>query len=145
MKQIKKILTYLAILSMFIMPAFSLAQVDTDFPDEAFSRGESLVPCGNDKTPAGVIINPCSFGDAMELINEVVKFILFKLAIPVAAIMFAYAGFLMVTSGGSTEAKSKAKNIFSNAVFGLVIAAGAWLIIRTILSILGYQGAWIGF
>jgi len=59
--------------------------------------------------------------------------------------MFFYAGLKMVTSGGSAEARGKAKSIFTNAVLGLAIAVGAWLIIRTILSILGYQGAWIGF
>ena len=41
--------------------------------------------------------------------------------------------------------KTEAKNIFTNAVIGLVIAVAAFLIIRTILSILGYDGSWIGF
>ena len=98
-----------------------------------------LVPCDNSPS------KPCDFNAFMDLINKVIRFILFSLAIPIAAVMFAYAGFLMVTSGGSTEAKGRAKNIFSNAVYGLVIAATAWLIVRTILSILGYDGAWIGF
>ena len=82
----------------------------------------------------------------MELINKVIKFILFNLAVPIAAIMFAYAGFLMVTAGGeAASARTRAKNIFINTLFGLIIAAGAWLIISTILSILGYEGSWIGF
>ncbi|MES3032097.1 MAG: pilin [Patescibacteria group bacterium] len=107
--------------------------------------GKGLVPCDNTPDDKGVIAKPCDFNAFMKLINTVIHFVLFSLAIPIAAIMFFYAGFLMVTSGGSAEAKSKAKNIFSNAVYGLVIAAGAWLIIRTILSILGYNGSWIGF
>ena len=98
-----------------------------------------LVPCDGSRE------NPCDFNAFMALINKVIRFILFALAIPIAAIMFAYAGFLMVTSGGSTEARGKAKKIFTNAAYGLVIAATAWLIVRTILSILGYDGAWIGF
>ncbi len=81
----------------------------------------------------------------MTLINNVIYFILFVLAVPIAAIMFFYAGFELVTSGGSTEKRGIAKKVFINAVFGLVIAAGAWLIIREILLILGYKGAWIGF
>ena len=81
----------------------------------------------------------------MSLINDVIRFILFKMVVPIAAIMFAYAGFLMVTSGGSTEQWSKAKKIFTNVAFGFIIAVAAWLIIRTILLILGYEGGWIGF
>ncbi|MFA6076499.1 MAG: pilin [Candidatus Paceibacterota bacterium] len=119
---------------------FSFAEIDTDKPDVE----GGLVPCGHPDAQ-GNITNPCSFKDALTLINTIIKFILFDLAIPIAAVMFAYAGFKLVTSGGSSEARGQAKNIFSNAVFGLVIAAGAWLIIRTILSVLGYQGAWIGF
>jgi len=79
----------------------------------------------------------------MALINNVIHFVLFYMAVPIAAIMFFYAGFMMVTSAGSSESKTKAKNIFSSAVYGLVIVAAAWLIVRTILSILGYEGAWI--
>src|SRR3989344_7919835 len=122
MKKFAKILIFLFVI---IVPVVSFAG--------------GLVPCD------GTAANPCDFNAFMALINKVIKFILFNLAIPIAAIMFAYAGFLMVTSGGGTEARGKAKKIFTNAAYGLVIAATAWLIVRTILSILGYDGAWIGF
>ena len=89
--------------------------------------------------------NNCQFNDLMTLINTVVKFIFVDLAVPIAAIMFFYAGIKLVTSGGSPEARSSAKNIFTNAVIGLALAACAWLIVSTILSILGYNATWIGF
>ena len=128
---------------ILIVPAFSLAQTstDTDQPDPDFVAGKSLIPCGH--AVAGVVNNPCSFNDALTLINAVIRFILFSMVIPIAAVMFFYAGFLMVTSGGSSESKTKAKNIFTNTVFGVVFAVGAWLIIRTLLSVLGYNVAWI--
>ncbi|KKQ20794.1 MAG: hypothetical protein US33_C0012G0007 [Parcubacteria group bacterium GW2011_GWC1_36_9] len=149
MQKIKKFViincAFVIVLMLLIVPVFSFAQTDDkDIPDPDFQAGKSLVPCGH-ADEKGVINNPCSFKDALTLINTVIKFILFKLVVPISAVMFFYAGFLMVTSGGSTEARGKAKNIFSNAVYGLVIAAGAWLIIRTILLILGYKGDWIGF
>lgn len=113
------------------------------------SFAASLVPCNNNSvvvTNNGTSINPtpCDFNAFMTLINTVIRFILFDLAIPIAAIMMAYAGFLLVKAQGG-EAKTKAKSIFTNAVFGLIFAVAAWLIIRTILSILGYDGGWIGF
>ncbi|OGI67861.1 hypothetical protein A2738_03200 [Candidatus Nomurabacteria bacterium RIFCSPHIGHO2_01_FULL_42_15] len=155
MQKIKKLiipnLIFVIVFMMLVAPVFSFAQtaIDTDKPDRSFAEGKSLVPCGNDRTPivkdangketGGDIVNPCSFKDAMTLINTVIRFIFIYLAVPIAAIMFFYAGFKMVTSGGSTEARGTAKKVFTNAVLGLVIAAGAWLIIRTLLSILGYK------
>lgn len=120
---------------MLVMPVLSLAAENPD---------AGLVPCGK-ADATGVIRNNCDFEDFMVLINNVINFILFALALPIAAIMFAYAGVLLVTSGGSTENRSKAKSIFTNAIIGLILSAAAWLIVKTILSILGYDGAWIGF
>ncbi len=99
-------------------------------PVLSFAAG--LVPC--DGTPA----NPCGFNQFIALINNVIKYILL-LVIPICAIMFAYAGFLLVTSGGEASARTKAKSIFTNALIGLVIAFAAWLIIKLILTILGYK------
>lgn len=68
------------------------------------------------------------------------------MAVPIAAIMFAYAGFIMVTAGGeSSSAKTKAKDIFLNTLIGLVLALAAWLIIKLLLNILEWDGGWIGF
>ncbi len=145
MNTIKKITISFAVFLILFAPAFSFAANDTDIPDKAFAEGRSLVPCGGDKNQAGEIINPCSFSDAMTMIDGIIKFILKFLAIPISAISFAYAGFTMVTSGGNTEARSKAKSIFTNTAIGLLFVAGAYIIVRTILGILGFNGAWLGF
>ncbi|OGI71126.1 hypothetical protein A3C60_00675 [Candidatus Nomurabacteria bacterium RIFCSPHIGHO2_02_FULL_37_45] len=113
---------------------------------ETSSSNTGLVPCNNTPDSKGVIAQPCDFNAFLALIDKVIKFILFDMAIPIAAIMFVYAGFLLVTAGGEAAgARTKAKTIFTNAIIGLALAAAAWLIIRTILSILGYDGTWIGF
>ena len=107
----------------------------------ALSLAEGLVPCGTTANPTS-----CDFVQLMSLVNTVINFLLFKMVVPIAAIMFAYAGFLLVTAGGeAAHARTKAKSIFTNAVLGLIFAVAAFLIIRTILSILGYEGNWIGF
>lgn len=113
---------------MLIMPAIS------------FAVNVPLVACDNSTG------NPCDFNALMALVNRVIKFILFDMVIPIAAIMFAYAGFLMVSAGGeAAHARTKAKAIFTDVVIGLIIAIAAFLIVRTVLSILGYSGSWIGF
>jgi hypothetical protein len=119
---------FLIILLLLVMPVLSFAAGDP--PDSGL-----IPPCSPN----------CGFNDLLTLVNTVIKFILFDLALPIAAIMFAYAGFLLVSSGGSTEARGKAKEIFTNTLLGLIFAVAAWLIINSILSILGYTGDWIGF
>jgi hypothetical protein len=127
MQKTKLSIIHLLALIMLLVPVLALAQPVTG----------RLVPCdGLD----------CNFNKFMELINTVISFILFNLAVPLAAIMFAYAGVKLLFSGGEkSDARTKAKEIFTNTVIGLALAAGAWLIIRTILFVLGYDGAWIGF
>ena len=51
-----------------------------------------MSPDGKTQT-GGEIVNPCKFEHIFELINKVVNFALFQLALPIAAVMFAYAGF----------------------------------------------------
>lgn len=92
-----------------------------------------------------LVTNPCDFNFFMDLINNIINFILYFMAIPIAAIMFAYAGFDLVISGGEASKRTQAKNIFTNAVLGLILAAASWLIIKYVLMILGYNGTWIGF
>ena len=122
-----------------------------------FSNAKSskpLVPCGtetygNGEKVDGIDVsyqvkNPCGFNHIFDLINNVVDFLLFTLALPLAAIMFAYAGFLFMFSGIQPEQRTKAKKIFGNVAFGFILAVAAWVIVHTILTILGYKGAWIG-
>jgi hypothetical protein len=86
------------------------------------------------------IVNKCDFEDLMQLINNVIEFLLFIVATPLVAIILCYAGFIMLTSGGSSEKVTKAKHIIKSVVFGYIIALAAWLIINTILSTLGFTG-----
>ena len=95
-----------------------------------------LVKCGL-RDADGTISNPCGFNNFIDLINDIITFIIVNLAIPIAAIMFAYAGFLLVTSGGATEKKEEAKKIFTNVAIGIILVAGAFLIVQTILMLIG--------
>ena len=118
------ILAFITVFLFLLLPVVSLAQ-------------DGLVTCDN-------ITQNCDFNALMAMVNKVISFLLIDLALPLAAIMFAYAGILMVTGAGKEESRTKAKGIFFNTVLGLVLAIAAWLIISTILGILGYNGSWIG-
>lgn len=87
-----------------------------------------LVPC------SGTAANPCTFNKFMALANKVIQFLIFGLALPISAIAFAYAGFLLLTSGGNEANRTKAKDVFKTVFLGLLAALAAWLIVYTILK-----------
>ena len=124
MNKISKFLISILVFLILVVPVLSFAE-----------EWAGLVPCGKAGPP------PCGFNDIMKLVDEVIKFILYYMVVPIAAIMFAYAGFELITSGGSTEKRSVAKKVFFNAVLGFVISLAAFLIVKLILSILGYTDA----
>jgi hypothetical protein len=130
----KKIIINFAILLMLTLPVLSFALVATPPPPEG------LIPCD------GTVYYPCGFDQFIHLINNIIHFALFDLALPIAAVMFAYAGFKLVTSGGNTEARNTAKNVFTNTAIGLVLAFACWVIVKALFVVLGYNGGgWIGF
>ncbi len=84
-------------------------------------------------------VNACDFNALVGMVNNGINWLIIYLATPLAAIAFAYAGFLLLTSGGSEEKLRKAKTIILNVVVGFVIALAAWLIVKTILVTLGFN------
>jgi len=113
--------------------------------DDAYRNKESWIPCGNDLDADNKPKNPCEFDHFLIMVNRVIDFMLFQLALPLTALSFAWAGFLLLFSGGNTSKRDQAKKIFTNTALGLVIAFGCWLAVHTVLSILEYDGSWIGF
>jgi hypothetical protein len=103
-----------------------------------FSGG--LVPCSGD-IRSGNGSDPCTFKHLLKLINNVINFLILLIG-PIIAIIVCYVGFLYMTSGGSEEARGKAKTAFWHVVLGTLAVLGAWLIINTILTTLGVSDAY---
>lgn len=70
----------------------------------------------------------CDFNSFILLIRRVIDFLIL-ISVPLASISFAWAGFLLVSSGGSEDKKNKAKEIFSKTAIGFIIVLSAWLIV----------------
>lgn len=79
-------------------------------------------------------LRACDFSDAMQLIRNIINFLLFTIATPIAGLVICYAGFQLLTSGGSSEKKTKAKHVIMNMLIGYGLALGAWIIVNTIFS-----------
>ncbi len=81
--------------------------------------------------------SPCELCDFFLLIMNIYDFIVFKLAPPVAGLLIVIAGALFLTSGGSEERVSQAKKIFVNVIIGLVFIYASWLIVNSIIQVIG--------
>ena len=95
------------------------------------SAQTGLVPCDTN----------CGFNDLVLLAQNVIEFLIFKIAAPLGAIMFAYAGFLYVTNAGNEGKVSEAHQIFWYVFWGLVVCLAAWLIVNFILVFLLGDGS----
>ena len=101
---------------------------DSGTPVDTGGRQSGLVVCGN------LSGDQCTFTDLINQIQTVINFLIFKIASPLAAVMFAYAGFLYVTNRGNESQIKQAHDIFWNVFIGLVIALAAWLTMSFILK-----------
>ncbi len=94
-------------------------------PLVVFAQG--IVPCtGTD----------CDFEDLITLVNRIIDFLLVKVAFPISAAFFAWAGFLYLTAAGDEGKVKKAHGIFQNVFWGLILALAAWIIIDLVTSTL---------
>lgn len=72
---------------------------------------------------------------AQNLINDLIVISTF-----LATAAFAYAGFILLTSGGNESKKNQAKEIFRKVLIGYLWILGAWLLVYTITSVLLRSG-----
>lgn len=108
-------------------------------PSIAFAQSGGLVSCG--KTEIGAdgtpyISNPCDYADFVATLQNILNFLIYTLATPIATLLIAISGFKMVTSGGDPSAYKKAKTVLKNTMIGYVIMLSAFLVIKLIITFL---------
>lgn len=94
---------------------------------------EDLIVCGK------TIDDPCTFSDLVTLAQYLINDLII-ISTLLATAAFAYAGYLLLTSGGSESIKSRAKDIFIKVLIGYLWILGAWLIVYTMTSVLLNSG-----
>lgn len=136
MKNLAKILIGFVVVMVMILPVFSIVHATDPLPDYTV-----LAPlpgttgtCDTGSTPK---IDPATgktTGGCTTNFNTYLP-AMFKLAIGVAAvlafIMLTYAGVLYMTTD-AISGKGKAKGYIENALWGLLLVIGAWVILNTI-------------
>lgn len=81
---------------------------------------------------AGCSGTDCSACNIVDLTNGLIKWLIGFLFV-LFAVLVAYAGFGLVTSGGNHHALDEAKSRFMNAFIGMIVILSAWLIVDTIM------------
>jgi len=109
------------------VPLLVSAQSNDMFP----GVGQIVPQCG---TFVDGEFDPCTFCDFNQLIQNLLNFALF-LAVVTAGGLFAYVGWLFITSEGGPQ-KEKAKKLFLDVFVGLIIVVGAYVIVDTLMKML---------
>jgi len=99
-------------------------------PDVSYAQAGGLVPCDGPK---------CNLCDLAKLAENVINFMV-QISFVIAALLFAYAGFLFFTGGSDPGKISSARNVLTNTLVGVIIVLTAWLVVNVILTTLTGQG-----
>lgn len=92
-----------------------------------------IVPCGNTKDSSGRIVDECSYYDLIVLVNNLIETAI-KFSFPIAGIMFAWAGLILILNPDNASKRAEAKSIFKNVLIGFAIILSSWLVVSTIAN-----------
>ncbi|OHA45956.1 MAG: hypothetical protein A2828_00845 [Candidatus Terrybacteria bacterium RIFCSPHIGHO2_01_FULL_43_35] len=93
----------------------------------------AIVECGNFRDASGTPI-PCNFCDLFVTGKNIVNFLWWDVAFPLAILLLVVAAFFFLISGGNPNLHTRAKSIATAAIMGLLITFGSWLVIGTIIN-----------
>lgn len=89
-------------------------------------------------SPECACCGACELNDFIGLGINVVKYI-FGISGSLALLMFIYGGFKFLTAAGNKEQIESGKTILTNAVYGIIIIFGAWVLINFVLMVITGQ------
>jgi hypothetical protein len=91
--------------------------------------GKTVVVDG--KTVPAKAAQSCGFADLITLINTLIEYLIY-ISLPLAAIAFAWAGWIYLSAGGDTGKVKKAHAIFLDVGIGIALVLSSWLIFQYI-------------
>jgi len=103
---------------------------------------EGLVPCGkSEKGPNETegVTKPCQLCHLFVMLDGIIDFVLIDILPWIVILMILIAGVMFYFAGGNPNLLLQAKKLITSVVIGLIIILCAYLIIGTILTILGVQ------
>lgn len=131
-------ITLIAVFMLFLTPEPSRAAFGpfNPLPPQIVPECNLTLRSGDQITGLGTI---CTFCDFLQLIQNLLNYIWWLITPIVIVIALIWGGALMFissTQGNVTQAQ-RGKKIIFNTLIGFVLVFGAWLIIDTVIKILG--------
>jgi hypothetical protein len=120
--------------AFFVMLAVAPILVHASTFTGPIDPSSTLCGCAGNEAP--------DYGCVLILIQNLMNFFIY-FATLVITMYIAMAGFAYMTSGGNPEKHGEANKRILNAVIGLMIVLGAWLIVNSVMSVL-YQKSSFG-
>lgn len=111
----KKTFATIASFALLVFPVVAWAQVG--------------IPCGD--IAGGQ--KECGFNDLIKLGNNIIKFLMLSVAVPLAALGFMYTGGRLVLMPAKEGEWTAAKKRFGDLAMGFGIMLGAYVLIKTVL------------
>lgn len=107
-----------------------------------------IVPCGLKGDPgvdpypetAYNETQPCSICHLYIMTGNLINFVIYNIAIPLAALMFLVAAVYLIFSGGSEERIKTGRAIFQNTVIALLIVFVSWIVLTELFKYLVNPG-----
>jgi amino acid transporter len=118
------LLTVAGLIFTHIPHTFAQGTTVVDQPTNGDAGG--FVICGNKAA------EPCQIGHLFALAIVVINYLI-AMAGLIAIVAIVYAGFLMIYSQGAEQLK-EARGRFSGAIIGLVLVAGAYVLINSLFT-----------
>ena len=88
----------------------------------------------NGKTVDNAVAN-CDMCALGQMVQNLINFLI-GLTIPIAALLFAWAGILFFSSRGVPDQINRAKKIFKSVVIGFILVIAAWTLVNTVMNML---------
>jgi len=105
---------------------------------------EGLVPCGKTSHTSGeseLVMAPCQFCHLFVMIDGIVHYFLLYILGPIIVLMILIAGVMFYFAGGNPSLLTQAKALITSVVIGLVIILCSFLIVGTVLNVMGVSEA----
>lgn len=137
----KKFIFSLFALTVILLPSFASAASSTyTAPTIPYWATNGLVSCtGNGTTPC------TSLNDLVNTAENIIYFAITIALLVIMPFLFVWGGIMFMFSQGKPEGIGKARKILTGAVIGLCIVLGAWLIVNTLVKVLGISSYVGGF
>jgi|GEM_PF-7106824 len=139
--KIRIIITTIALV-FAVLPTVALAQTcEQQYPDSCTARVQCQIRTNERhfiRSTKCICSGDCTLNDFVGLGVEASRYI-FGITGSLALVMFAVGGFWWLTAAGVPDRIEKGKKTLVNAVFGIIIIFGAWVIVNTLLAALTGQ------